>query len=325
MTKVVTSIVVVALLFLGGPVLRGFSEALLIGIIAGTYSSIYISSAMALSCGLKAEHLFPSVQRPHRRPAVRGELAPMLELLTDPQAWIAFVTLSALEIVLGIDNIIFISILVSRLPPEQRESARISGLAFAMITRVALLFSIVWLTRLTKPWFSSSAQAFSGRDLILFFGGLFLLAKSVLEIHHTLEGAADERKTRVFASFMLTVVQIGIIDIVFSLDSVFTAVGLANPTAADHGRRDRHRDPRDDVAVGLDRAFVDRHPTIKILALAFLILIGVALVAESLHFEIPKGYLYFAMAFSVGVEMINIRLRRLIDDAPEPERRDEGG
>src|SRR6185436_339580 len=138
----------------------------------------------------------------------------MLELLTDPQAWLAFVTLSLLEIVLGIDNIIFISILVGRLPPEQRKRARIGGLAFAMLTRVALLFSIVWLTRLVNPWFHVGSQAVSGRDL--FLGGLFLLAKSVLEIHHTLEGASEERHARVFSNFILTIIQIGIIDIVFS-------------------------------------------------------------------------------------------------------------
>ncbi|MEJ0039214.1 MAG: TerC family protein [Gammaproteobacteria bacterium] len=236
----------------------------------------------------------------------------MLELLTDPQAWLAFVTLSLLEIVLGIDNIIFISILVGRLPPEQRKSARIGGLAFAMLTRVALLFSIVWLTRLVNPLFHLGPQPVSGRDLILFLGGLFLLAKSVLEIHHTLEGASEQRHARVFSGFILTILQIGIIDIVFSLDSVFTAVGLANQL------------PVMIAAVivsilvmmvvsGAISAFVDRHPTIKILALAFLILIGVALIAEGAHFEIPKGYLYFAMAFSVIVEMINIRLRKLID------------
>jgi predicted tellurium resistance membrane protein TerC len=236
----------------------------------------------------------------------------MLELLTDPQAWIAFVTLSLLEIVLGIDNIIFISILVGRLPPEQRNSARISGLAFAMITRVLLLFSIVWLTRLTKPWFYLGEQGVSGRDLILFLGGLFLLVKSVLEIHHTLEGAAESRSARVYSGFLMTVAQIGVIDIVFSLDSVFTAVGLANDL------------PVMVAAVvvailvmmwvsGTISAFVDRHPTIKVLALSFLILIGVALIVEGAHFEIPKGYLYFAMAFSVVVEMINIRLRRLLD------------
>jgi predicted tellurium resistance membrane protein TerC len=248
----------------------------------------------------------------------------MLELLTDPQAWIAFVTLSALEIILGIDNIIFISILVGRLPPEQRKSARLGGLAFAMITRVMLLFSIVWLTRLTKPWFSIGEQDVSGRDLILFLGGLFLLVKSVLEIHHTLEGAAEERHARVFSSLILTIIQIGIIDIVFSLDSVFTAVGLANDL------------PVMVAAVivailvmmvvsGAISDFVDRHPTIKILALSFLILIGVALIAEGAHFEIPKGYLYFSMAFAVCVEMVNIRLRKLLDRNKPRAEDTEGG
>ena len=241
----------------------------------------------------------------------------MLELLSEPSTWVAFATLSALEIVLGIDNIIFISILVGRLPPEQRKKARIGGLAFAMLTRVALLFSIVWLTRLVNPWFHIGSQAVSGRDLILFLGGLFLLAKSVLEIHHTLEGASEERHTKVFSNFILTILQIGIIDIVFSLDSVFTAVGLAKQL------------PVMIAAVvvsilvmmavsGAISAFVDRHPTIKVLALSFLILIGVALIAEGAHFEIPKGYLYFAMAFSVVVEMINIRLRKLLDKNKAP-------
>ncbi|MEP7245302.1 MAG: TerC family protein [Gammaproteobacteria bacterium] len=248
----------------------------------------------------------------------------MLELLTDPQAWVAFVTLSLLEIVLGIDNIIFISILVGRLPPAQRDSARISGLAFAMLTRVALLFSIVWLTRLTAPWFHLGEQGVSGRDLILFLGGLFLLVKSVLEIHHTLEGASDDRSVKAYSGFFMTVAQIGIIDIVFSLDSVFTAAGLANDL------------PVMIAAVvvailvmmvvsGAISAFVDRHPTIKILALAFLILIGVALIAEGAHFKIPKGYLYFAMAFSVSVEMVNIRLRKLLDRNKPPKSEDAPG
>ena len=250
----------------------------------------------------------------------------MIELLSDPHAWVAFVTLSALEIVLGIDNIIFISILVSRLPPERRESARITGLALAMLTRIALLFSIVWLTRLTKPWFAILGQEFSGRDIILLLGGLFLLAKSVTEIHGTLEGEGDERNARVFANFIAIVVQIAIIDIVFSLDSVFTAVGLARPdqlpimVAAIV------------VAIGVMMwvsgtvgAFIERHPTIKILALAFLILVGVVLVAEGFHFEVPKGYLYFAMAFSVGVEMVNIRLRRLMDTRRNKKDESQGG
>ena len=250
----------------------------------------------------------------------------MIELLSDPHAWIAFITLSALEIVLGIDNIIFISILVSRLPPERRESARIVGLALAMVTRIALLFSIVWLTRLTKPWFSIFSQEFSGRDIILLLGGLFLLAKSVTEIHGTLEGAEGERHTKVFANFFAIVVQIAIIDIVFSLDSVFTAVGLAKPEQL----------PIMVAAIvlailvmmwvsGSISAFIERHPTIKILALAFLILVGVVLVADSFHFEVPKGYLYFAMAFSVGVEMVNIRLRRIIDERRNKTDESEGG
>ena len=236
-----------------------------------------------------------------------------IALLSDPSNWIAFATLSLLEIVLGIDNIIFISILVGRLPPQRRDKARIVGLALAMITRVALLFSIVWLMRLTQPLIELAGKGFSGRDLILIGGGLFLLAKSVLEIHHTLEGAADNRKTRVFASFVVIVVQIAIIDIVFSLDSVFTAVGLARP---------------DQVPVmvasiivavlvmmwvsGAISAFVEKHPTVKMLALAFLILVGFALMGEGMALHIPKGYLYFAMAFSVGVEMINLRLRGLL-------------
>jgi predicted tellurium resistance membrane protein TerC len=250
----------------------------------------------------------------------------MIELLSDPHAWVAFITLSALEIVLGIDNIIFISILVSRLPPERREAARITGLAFAMVTRIALLFSIVWLTRLTKPWFSVFGQEFSGRDIILLLGGLFLLAKSVTEIHGTLEGVEDQRKAKVFANFAAIVAQIAIIDIVFSLDSVFTAVGLAKPDQL----------PIMIAAIvlaigvmmwvsGSIGAFIDRHPTIKVLALAFLILVGVVLVAESFHFEVPKGYLYFAMAFSVGVEMVNIRLRRLMDERRHRKDETEGG
>jgi predicted tellurium resistance membrane protein TerC len=248
-----------------------------------------------------------------------------MEMLSDPHAWIAFLTLSALEIVLGIDNIIFISILVSRLPPERRETARITGLALAMVTRIALLFSIVWLTRLTRPLVTLPmlGTEFSGRDIILLSGGLFLLGKSVVEIHETLEGAADERRAHVFANFLLIVVQIAVIDIVFSLDSVFTAVGLARPDQL----------PIMVAAIvlailvmmwvsGAVSAFIERHPTIKILALAFLILVGVVLVAESFEFEVPKGYLYFAMAFSVGVEMANIRLRQHLD--ARRNRKDEG-
>jgi predicted tellurium resistance membrane protein TerC len=246
----------------------------------------------------------------------------MLELLADPQVWLAFITLSMLEIVLGIDNLIFIAILVGRLPLARQEAARLTGLTLAMLTRIALLYSIVWLTRLTTPWFHVGAQAVTGRDLILFIGGLFLLVKSVLEIHQAMEGAAKSasQTTKIYAGVVMTVVQIAIIDIVFSLDSVFTAVGLAKDlpimiaaiVAAIV------------VMMWVSRAisaFIDRHPTIKVLALAFLILIGVALVAEAVHFDIPKGYLYFAMAFSVAVEMVNIRLRRLLDSRKQD---DEG-
>ena len=243
----------------------------------------------------------------------------MLELFADPAAWVALVTLSLLEIVLGIDNIIFISILVGRLPEARREKARIVGLALAMLTRIALLFSIVWLTRLVQPWFSLWGQEFSGRDVILIAGGLFLIVKSVLEVHNTLEGAEDERNARIFSSFFVIVVQIAIIDIVFSLDSVFTAVGLASPDQV----------PIMVAAIviailvmmavsGVISEFVERHPTVKILALSFLVLVGMALVADGFGTHIPKGYLYFAMAFSVGVEMVNLRLRKLLDRRRRP-------
>jgi predicted tellurium resistance membrane protein TerC len=249
----------------------------------------------------------------------------MLALLADPQKWLAFVALTLLEIVLGVDNIIFISILVGRLPPARQEIARITGLGLAMLTRIALLFSIVWLTKLVHPWFYLGERSVSGRDLILFCGGLFLLAKSVLEIHHTLEGAgATERGRRIYANFLTIVMQIGVIDIVFSLDSVFTAVGLAQDL------------PIMVAAIVVSilvmmwvsravSAFIERYPTIKMLALAFLILIGVALVAEGFHFEIPKGYIYFAMAFGVGVEMINIRLRHLLDSRKKADDEEQGG
>jgi predicted tellurium resistance membrane protein TerC len=251
----------------------------------------------------------------------------MLALLADPQTWLAFVTLSLLEIVLGFDNIIFISILVARLPPARQEVARITGLSLAMLTRIALLFSIVWLTRLVQPLFHVADEDVSGRDLILLGGGLFLLAKSVLEIHHTLEGAGRQtaRAQKVYASFAMIVVQIGAIDVVFSLDSVFTAVGLAKELAIMVAA----------IIVSIlvmmwisrsVGAFIERYPTIKMLALAFLILIGIALVAEGAHFEIPKGYLYFAMGFAVVVELVNIRLRRKLDDhKPLDEDEGEGG
>ncbi len=227
-----------------------------------------------------------------------------------PHLWLAFVALTLLEIVLGVDNIIFITILVGRLPPAQQSRARLVGLSLAMLTRIALLFSVVWLTRLVQPWLAIGARSFSGRDLVLLGGGLFLLGKSVLEIHAALEGAPSAAQAQPLrGGFVAVVTQIAVIDIVFSLDSVFTAVGLV-------------RELRIMVAaivaavlvmLWVSRsigAFIARHPTIKMLALAFLLLIGVALVAEGLHFEIPKGYLYFAMAFAVAVELINVRVRR---------------
>jgi predicted tellurium resistance membrane protein TerC len=241
------------------------------------------------------------------------------------QDWLAFITLSLLEIVLGIDNIIFITLLVSRVPQARQRMARLTGLTLAMVTRIALLFSIVWLTRLVQPLFAVADHDVSGRDLILLFGGLFLLAKSVLEIHHSLEGARDpERHRRGAPRVLLVVMQIALIDIVFSLDSVFTAVGLAKEMPVMVAAII--------VAIlvmmwlaGSIGAFVDRNPTIKMLALAFLILIGVALIGEALHFEIPKGYLYFAMAFSVLVELINIRMRRLLDARKGTDDEEEGG
>ena len=239
----------------------------------------------------------------------------MFEWLTNPEAWIALFTLTALEIVLGIDNIIFISILVGRLPTQQRQSARIIGLALAMLTRIALLVSLAWIMKLTQPLFSVLGQEISGRDLILLLGGLFLIVKSTHEIHNEMnpEDHDDEILEKKKApNYFLTLIQIAILDIVFSLDSVITAVGMANNIEV--------MIIAIMIAVGVmmlaARAigdFVDSHPTLKILALSFLIMIGVMLIAESLDFHIPKGYVYFAMAFSVCVEMINIRMRsRLI-------------
>jgi len=231
-----------------------------------------------------------------------------MELLADPTAWLSFVTLAALEIVLGIDNIIFLSILVSRLPPSQQQRGRVLGLGFAMATRIALLFSITWMIGLTATLFTAFGNDISGRDLILFLGGLFLLAKSVSEIHNSLEGAEQPREVRVAASFALVIVQIGLLDVVFSLDSVFTAIGLAQHIEIMVAA----------IVIAVlvmmwaarpVNEFIDKHPTIKVLALAFLLLVGIALVADAFDVHIPKGYLYFAMAFSVGVEMINIRVR----------------
>jgi predicted tellurium resistance membrane protein TerC len=233
-----------------------------------------------------------------------------VQWLTSPEAWAALLSLTALEIVLGVDNIIFISILVSRLPSRERQRARLIGLAAAMLMRIALLLSLAWMMRLTDPLFTLGKEI-SGRDLILLGGGLFLLAKSVMEIHSSLEGAgADEHGgPRATAGFYGTLVQIAVIDIVFSLDSVITAVGMVSDI------------PVMVLAIVIAVAimmfaakpigdFVDQHPTIKMLALAFLILIGVALIGEGIDLHIPKGYIYFAMAFAFGVEMLNLRLRK---------------
>ena len=229
--------------------------------------------------------------------------------LTDPQAWIAFATLTALEIVLGVDNVVFISILAGKLPPETRNKARRLGLGLAMFVRILLLLSIAWVVRLTAPLFTAIGQEISGRDLILMIGGLFLLAKSTHEMHGQLEGDEGHSSKRVATSFTSVIVQILLLDIIFSLDSVITAVGMANDVSIMISAVV--------VAVifmflfaGAVSGFVERHPTIKMLALSFLLLIGVSLVAESLDFHIPKGYIYFAMAFSLFVETINIRLRK---------------
>lgn len=228
--------------------------------------------------------------------------------INDPSAWIALLTLTVLEIVLGIDNIIFISILSGKLPESQQARARTIGLMLAMLTRILLLFSIAWIVRLTAPIVTIFTQEVSGRDLILLAGGLFLLYKATTEIHHKLEGEEESSQVKVAPSFMSVITQIMILDIVFSLDSVITAVGMAEDLAV--------MVIAVVVAVGIMlfaagpiSSFVERHPTVKMLALSFLLLIGVTLVAESLHFHIPKGYIYFAMSFSVMVEMLNLRLR----------------
>jgi predicted tellurium resistance membrane protein TerC len=234
-----------------------------------------------------------------------------MQLLYDPQTWVSFLTLTLLEIVLGIDNIIFLSILVERLPKAQRASARILGLAFAMLTRIALLFSITWLATLRDPLFRAVGTDVSGRDLILFAGGLFLIVKTVMEIRDMLQGKVHVRKPGVMNSFFMIILQIGVIDIVFSLDSVFTAVGLAKHIEVMVAAIVISVLVMMVVSSTVSR-FIDRYPTIKVLALGFLILVGAALIAESLELEIPQGYMYFAMAFAAAVEWINILLRRRI-------------
>ena len=232
----------------------------------------------------------------------------MFSWFTSPEAWISLATLTSLEIVLGIDNIIFISILVSRLPAKKRNIARNLGLMLAMLTRLMLLFSIVWVANLTQTLFSVLGQGISGRDIILIGGGLFLLAKATHEIHSSLEGIEEEKPTVKTVKMAPILFQIAILDVVFSLDSVITAVGLAQHISI--------------MAIAIVLAvcvmlfaakpisdFVDAHPTIKILALSFLILVGVTLMVEGFEVHVPKGYIYFAMAFSVAVEMLNIRMR----------------
>jgi len=236
----------------------------------------------------------------------------MFEWITSPEAWAALGTLIALEIVLGVDNIIFISILVGRLPENQRNSARKIGLALAMLTRLALLFSIAWVISLNKPWFTVVGQEISGRDLVLILGGLFLLAKATFEIHNSLEIVEHKPAVALQAGFLSILVQIALLDIVFSLDSVITAVGLVQHISI--------------MAIAIVLSvivmlfaarpigeFVDTHPTIKMLALSFLILIGFTLISEGFDIHVPKGYIYFAIAFSVGVEILNIRVRKRME------------
>ncbi len=233
----------------------------------------------------------------------------MLELLASPEAWMAFLTLTALELVLGIDNIVFISILVDKLPAEQRGLARRLGLFMAMFMRVGLLFLLSWIIGLTAPLFSVVGQEISGRDLILVGGGLFLLWKSTMEIHQLLEGEEGGTSARVHATFSAVILQIMVVDMVFSLDSIITAVGMVDELAVMVAAVVAS------VALmmlfaGPIGEFVSAHPTVKMLALSFLVVIGVVLIADGFEHHVPKGYVYFAMAFSVGVEALNLRMRR---------------
>ncbi|WP_455212335.1 TerC family protein [Kaarinaea lacus] len=235
----------------------------------------------------------------------------MFEWVADPQAWVTLATLALLEIVLGIDNIIFITILTSSLPAEQRRKAMTMGLGLAMLSRIGLLFSLAWIMSLTKPMFTVWAQEISARDLLLIVGGLFLLAKSTIEIHKSLETESHVQIKSKSSGFFAVLIQIAIIDIIFSLDSVITAVGLARYLSV--------MVIAIILAVGVMlfaaqavSGFIDKHPSLKMLALSFLVLIGTALMAEGFDIHVPKGYIYFAMAFSVTVEMLNIRLRRKV-------------
>jgi predicted tellurium resistance membrane protein TerC len=234
---------------------------------------------------------------------------PMMDLLTSPQAWIAFATLTALELVLGIDNIIFISILVDKLPPDKREFARRLGLFMAMFMRIGLLLVLAWIVGLVTPLFTVLGQAVSGRDLILILGGLFLIWKSTGEIHQSMAGEEEHGPSVAQATFASVILQIMVIDLVFSLDSIITAVGMVDDV------RVMIAAVMASVALMMVFAgpigrFVSAHPTIKMLALAFLVVVGVVLVAEGFGHHVPKGYVYFAMAFSLAVEMLNIKLRK---------------
>ena len=233
----------------------------------------------------------------------------MIELLSDPQIWLAFLTLTALELVLGIDNIIFISILVDKLPPHQREIARKIGLFGAMFMRIGLLMILSWIVGLKETLFTVFDQPFSGRDIVLLLGGLFLIWKSVGEIHESLEGAHREQKNIVHASFASIIAQIMLIDMVFSLDSIITAVGMVDQVAVMVAAVVTSVLLMMVFAGRIGR-FVSKHPTVKMLALSFLVAIGVVLIAESFGTHVPKGYIYSAMLFSVMVEMLNIRMRR---------------
>lgn len=238
-----------------------------------------------------------------------------METLFSPQIWIAFATLFALELVLGIDNVIFISILAGKLPQEMQQRARMTGLGLAVFTRILLLLSLSWIIGLTAPLFTALDQEISGRDLILIIGGLFLILKSTMEIHHKLEGVEGSQSNTVAHSFKAVIIQILLLDIVFSLDSVITAVGMVNQLSVMIAA------VLASTAVMIFSAkaisdFVDSHPSLKILALSFLLMIGFTLIIEGLDVHVPKGYVYFAMAFSVGVEMLNIRLRKKQKVAP---------
>ena len=233
----------------------------------------------------------------------------MIELLSDPQAWIALATLTALELVLGIDNIVFISILVDKLPKAQQERARRIGLFMAMFMRIGLLMVLSWIIGLVAPLFTVLGQEISGRDLILIVGGLFLIYKSTGEIHQSMEGEEGHASSRVKATFTAVILQIMVVDMVFSLDSIITAVGMVDELAVMVAAVVLSVGMMMLFASAIGR-FVSDHPTIKMLALAFLVVVGVVLIAEGLDYHVPKGFVYFAMAFSLGVEMLNIRMRK---------------